>query len=454
MCSEVERGLLGIAVDPAFANNGFIYLYYTFRGTGDCPFSNPWSPVNRISRFTLSGGNSVALASERVLVDNIPSYGSFHNAGDLHFGQDGYLYASVGDGGCDYADAHGCGPANDAARDLAVLAGKIVRVTADGGIPPGNPFAGEDSVRCNASGRSLDRTKKCREIFAWGLRNPFRIAFDRDAAGTRFFINDPGQSTWEEIDEGRAGADYGWNLREGHCRTNSTVNCPAPPPGTVDPIFDYGHEDGCGTITGGAFVPTGLWPRTYDRAYLFGDYLCGKIFRLVPRAAGGFTREEFATGLGAGSAVTLAFSRHGERPGLYYTTYANGGEVRRIAYTAPTPEPPPPPADPPPPPAPPPPTPPPPAAPPPPVIDTVAPNTRLTARPRRATKSRAATFRFVSTEPPGSFACKLDRAPWRPCRSPKMYRKLAKGSHSFRVRAADAAGNVDRTPAVWLWRIS
>lgn len=327
VCSASERGLLGVAVDPGFASNRFIYLYYTASVSGTC--------VNRTSRFTLNALNLVDPASELILVDNIPSPAGNHNGGDLQFGKDGYLYISVGDGGCDYAGS-GCGGANDAARDEHVLLGKILRITGDGGIPETNPFQGPDSVRCNVAGRT-DPGKRCQETFAWGLRNPFRIAFDPNAAGTRFYINDVGQNTWEEIDEGQAGADYGWNLREGFCATGSTTDCGPPPAGTTNPIFAYGRSDGCGSITGGAFAPTGLWPAPYDGAYFFADYVCGKIFRLVPLADGTFSRVDFASGLGGSSAVAMTFGPSGSTQALYYTTYAGGGQIRKISYAPPPP---------------------------------------------------------------------------------------------------------------------
>ena len=175
---------------------------------------------------------------------------------------------------------------------------------------------------------------RCQETFAWGLRNPFRIAFDPNAADTRFHISDVGQGTWEEIDLGAAGADYGWNLREGRCATGSTTNCGAPPAGMTNPVFDYGRSDGCGSITGGAFVPAGSWPASYTGTYLFGDFVCGRIFQLVPNGAGGFNRLTFADGLGTASAVHLAFGPHTTGTVLYYTTYAGGGAVRRIVLEA------------------------------------------------------------------------------------------------------------------------
>ncbi len=324
VCTSSEQGLLGVEVDPAFTANGYVYLYYTRSASGSC--------ANRVSRFTMTG-DVVDPATETVLVDGIPSPAGNHNAGDLHFGKDGYLYVSVGDGGCDYLGG-GCAGANDAARDENVLLGKILRITSTGGIPPTNPFQGTGTARCAATGRTAPGTR-CQETFAWGLRNPFRLAFDPNAAGTRFFINDTGQNVWEEVDLGLAGADYGWNVREGPCAEGSLTNCGPPPPGMTNPIHSYSHSSGCAAITGGAFVPNGIWPAAYDNTYLYGDYTCGRIFLLTPDGAGGYSRSEFATDVGA--VVNLAF---GPAPAaqvpagraLYYTNYSAGGQVRRIAY--------------------------------------------------------------------------------------------------------------------------
>jgi len=321
ICSNSERGLLGVAVDPAFAptSNNFIYVYYTFNRAGTC--------VNRVSRYTLSTSN--VASSPTVLIDNIPSPAGNHNAGDVQFGKDGYLYVSVGDGGCDYAGG-GCAGSNDAARDQHSLVGKILRITRDGTIPPDNPFLGAGTADCRATGGTT-AGNKCRETFAWGLRNPFRMAFDSNAAATRFFINDVGQGAWEEIDLGAPGADYGWNVREGHCANGSTTNCGPPPAGMTNPVHDYGRTVGA-SITGGAFVPNGLWPSEYDGDYLFSDYVVGKIFRIEGSGAG--ARSEFATALGGSSAVHLLFGPRGTGQALYYTTYAGGGQVRRIYFTA------------------------------------------------------------------------------------------------------------------------
>ena len=191
LCTNSERGLLGIAVDPAFATNHHIYLYYTFRKHGVCPNNTSTSPVNRVSRFTLGDNDVVDPASELVLIDNIHSPAGNHNGGDLGFGKDGHLYVSVGDGGCDYADASRCAGSNDAARDTHVLLGKILRIRPDGSAPSDNPFMGSDSDVCRMAGGTT-AGRKCRETYATGLRNPFRIAFDSNASGTRFFINDVG----------------------------------------------------------------------------------------------------------------------------------------------------------------------------------------------------------------------------------------------------------------------
>jgi glucose/arabinose dehydrogenase/PKD repeat protein len=333
ICQSYSQGLLGVTVDPNFAANHYVYLFYTYNKFGSCPLdepANPNNPVNRVSRFVMTG-DTLDPASEVVLIDNIPSHGS-HNAGDVHFGKDGYLYVSTGDGVCDYALDSGCAGQNDAARDRNVLLGKILRITRNGSIPATNPFTGADSGRCNRNGRT-DPGKNCQETFASGLRQPFRFAFDPDASGTRFFINEVGQARWEEVDEGKAGADYAWNLCEGNHDNpdrGGSVNCAAAP--YTPPIYEYSHGTGCSTITGGAFVPNGLWPARYDNSYLIGDYVCGKIFELTPKEGGGFTRTEFASDLGKGGPIAMSFGPHGSSQALYYTTYANGGEVHRITY--------------------------------------------------------------------------------------------------------------------------
>src|SRR5918994_1549287 len=123
ICSNSERGLLGVAVDPNFSANHYVYLYYTHNEFGVCPTGQPTNlnnPVNRVSRFVMTG-DAVDPATEKVLINNIPSPNGNHNSGDLGFGKDGYLYATVGDGNCDYKGDSGCAGSNDASRDRHIL---------------------------------------------------------------------------------------------------------------------------------------------------------------------------------------------------------------------------------------------------------------------------------------------------------------------------------------------
>ena len=319
-CTEIEQGLLGIAVDPAFTSNQSIYVFYTARGPAGC--------FNRVSRFRLS--DAVASA-EVTIMDGIPSTNGNHNAGDLNFGPDGYLYVSTGDGGCDYAGG-GCDGDNDASRDRHMLLGKVLRVDGNGMAAPDNPFTGPDADRCSSTG-GTSPGRVCRETFAEGLRNPYRFAFDPSRPG-RFYVNDVGQERWDEINEARAGADYGWSVREGRCVNDSTADCPSPAPGMTDPIFDYSisRRGGCHAISGAAFVPQGVWPEPYAGDYLFGDFGCGAIFRLVREDGDQPRAEPFARGPSDFGVVHLEFGPFRESQALYFTTYAGGGAVYRIAY--------------------------------------------------------------------------------------------------------------------------
>jgi glucose/arabinose dehydrogenase/PKD repeat protein len=333
ICTDGERGLLGVAADPA--DEHAVYLYYTSKGATSCgadPAVPSNTPVNRVSRFTLGHNDLVDPASEQVLIDNIPNMAGIHNGGDLAFGKDGNLFISVGDGGCDYAvPFRGCGPGNPAARDRNVLVGKILRITPDGGIPADNPYLGSNTARCNQTGKAASGTW-CREIFAMGLRNPFRMAFDPNAAGVRFFINDVGVDLWEEVDEGQAGADYGWNLREGPCANGSSVDCGPPPTGITDPVYSYSHSGGCSAITGGAFVPNDAWPSEYDGTYLYSELVCDKIVQLVPSSTGGYTGVNFATNLK--TPIAIKFGPYGSGHALYYVTWGAPPGLYRISYTS------------------------------------------------------------------------------------------------------------------------
>ena len=235
LCWDHERGMVGIAVDPEFATNHHIYLYYTFdkhhtAAAGVCDVENSRTPVNRLSRFTLGANNVVDPASETILLDDIPSYGGNHNAGDLGFGKDGYLYVSVGDGGCDYLGNSGCGGANDASRDQNVLLGKILRIT---------PAAGSRRTTRSRERAARAATSPVGPTPARSARRPTPGASATRSASPSIPTRRARASSsttwadlvWEEIDLGTAGADYGWNLREGHCAARPRPTAVRRPPG-------------------------------------------------------------------------------------------------------------------------------------------------------------------------------------------------------------------------------
>ena len=241
--SAGERGLIGVALHPAFATNGFVYIYST-RSSGGVSH-------NRISRFT-AAGDVAAAASEVVLVD-LPNLSSAtnHNGGGMHFGSDGKLYVGVGD------NANGA-----QAQNLALPFGKLLRFNEDGSIPADNPFFATQS--------GLGRA-----VWAYGLRNPYTFAVQPGSG--RIHINDVGETTWEEIDLGVAGANYGWPGSEGPDNVGA---------GITAPLFTYKHADaaplGSGpggffkgfAIAGGAFYPaSGPFPDGYRDQYYFADYV-------------------------------------------------------------------------------------------------------------------------------------------------------------------------------------
>ncbi len=277
---RAERGLLGVALDPQFAQNGFVYLYYTV----------PSAPIhNRLSRFT-ANGNTAVPGSELVLLDldNLSS-ATNHNGGALHFGPDGKLYIGVGENAT-----------SSNAQTLSNLLGKILRINKDGSIPNDNPFFGQ------AQGKN-------RAIWALGLRNPYTFAFARTDG--RMLINDVGQNSWEEIDDGIAGGNYGWPTTEG----------PTNNPLFVSPRFSYEHggggTQGC-AITGGAFYdpPTELFPADYRGDYFFADFCNGWIRRL-----------DLATGNAFPFASDVDFAvdlQTGADGSLWLLTYGGGTLVR------------------------------------------------------------------------------------------------------------------------------
>ncbi len=323
-CNGGERGLLGVAVDPNFKVNGYLYLYFTH------PASAPGGCVNRASRFTMTG-DAIDPNSEVVLVDNISSEAGNHNGGDLEIGGDGFLYISVGDAG---ADPRKDSSPNDAGQDLTLLNGKILRVVPSTGDPaPGNPISGPGTASCRVRGNLPSTpTTFCQELYAWGLRNPFRFAFDPNTGPDRFFINDVGQGTHEEVDLGGIGLNYGWPLREGFCPIGQPQPCAAPDPalGFTDPITAYPRAVGQ-VITASAFVPNGHWPAQYDGGYLFADAGTGNMWL---RTASGTIDYNAPFASGVGGIADMAFVSTGDSIALYYTL--TGGTVRKIT-TPPTP---------------------------------------------------------------------------------------------------------------------
>jgi glucose/arabinose dehydrogenase len=319
VCTNSEQGLLGVAPDADFSSNGYVYLYYTHVDSGSTNGCG-----NRVSRFTMTG-DTIAPASEVVLIDKISSIAGNHNGGDLEIGRDGYLYISVGDAG---SNPRGSGP-NTAAQDLSLLNGKILRVDPTNGAPaPGNPYSGAGTQPCRISGPTTPTTIQCQEIYASGLRNPWRFAFDPNAAGVRFFINDVGQSTREEVDQGVLGANYGWNIREGVCPQGQNPPCAAAPAQYTDPLTDYPRSLGT-YVTGGAFVPAGYWPSQYDGAYIFGDGGSGQFW--VRTAAGAVDyASPFHTAQGMSD---MDFMVESGGLSLYYVVSSAGtNSVRKITF--------------------------------------------------------------------------------------------------------------------------
>ncbi len=323
VCSGGERGLLGFTHDPTFASSGRVYAFYTRSAPG-----TPGGCVNRVSAFVMTG-NQINVATEQVLIDNISSVNGNHNAGDLDIGDDGFLYISTGDAGGDPRGNSGSGGSNDAAQDLSLLNGKILRLDRFSGAPaPGNPLIGTGAVVCGSRGNTpATPTTSCQELYAWGLRNPYRFAFDPNS--DRFFINDVGQSAREEINEGAAGANYGWNSREGQCPRGQNPPCAGPPPGFTDPIEDYPRSIGT-FITAGAFVPNGTWPSPLEGGYVFSDGGRGTVWACTP---GGSVDYASPILTGAFGLADMAFVTEPTGTFLYYTLNGSSA-VRKLGVVA------------------------------------------------------------------------------------------------------------------------
>ncbi|UCC14852.1 MAG: PQQ-dependent sugar dehydrogenase [Gammaproteobacteria bacterium] len=253
-----ETGLLGMAFDPDFRASGEVYLSYT---------GNPGRVLTSvIARYrSIDGGATLDPASEEILLQVVQDFGN-HNGGNIAFGPDGFLYVGLGDGGS------GNDP-NDRAQDTSNLLGAMLRIDVNGGspyaIPAGNPFAGNAPCTQGSGGAP------CPEIFAYGLRNPWRWSFDRFTGV--LWLGDVGQADWEEVDVIEAGGNYGWRIREGaHCNDNIQPNCDNT--GLTDPVWEYDHSQGQ-SITGGV-VYRGRSIAGLSGFYLFGDFVSGRIWAL------------------------------------------------------------------------------------------------------------------------------------------------------------------------------
>lgn len=299
-----ERGLLGIAIDPNYATNGNIYVYYT-TGPGAKNYSGI---VNRVSRLK-KRANAPGFA-ERILLDRIPSTNGNHNGGDIHVGFDGKLYISVGESGCCPDDAQG----------LNTLRGKILRIKRNGKIPADNPFYNTAGAR--------------KEIYAFGFRNPWR--FGLRASNQTYIVADVGQHLWEEIDSLQEGKNYGWPLYEGPC--------PYPPDpqqacnpnstnfgSTIKPIHWYNHNGSGETgnvIAGGVFAENSNYPARYANAYFYGDMGRGWVHVLTMDDNNAVTGSyEFDEDVN--SPVSFA---HGADGAVYVVSHF-GGVIFKYVYT-------------------------------------------------------------------------------------------------------------------------
>ena len=303
--SSGEAGLLGMAFHPAFPGDPRVYLFYT--GTG--------SPLTvRVSSFvTRDGGQTLDPASEIQLLA-VPKPESNHNGGQLAFGPDGFLYIGIGDGGGG-GDQHG---SIGNGQSTQTLLGKVLRIDVNSsagaltyGIPAGNPFAGHLLCGSGASGAP------CAEIYAWGLRNPWRFSFDRD--GGALWIADVGQGSWEEINRITAPANLGWRCREGAHVFNS--NC-GTAQDLVDPVAEYGHALGV-AVTGG-FVYRGNTYASLRGRYVFGDFGSGRLWSIAADSRGAPIS---VTG-GDLSGLLIASFAEGHDAEIYVVDY--GGRLYRL----------------------------------------------------------------------------------------------------------------------------
>jgi len=304
-----ELGLLGLAFHPKYETNGQFFVYYTAGASG--------SRVSRVSRFRVSAldPNAADPGSENILLEIDQPYDN-HNAGQIAFGADAYLYVATGDGGSG-------GDPQGNAQNRASLLGKILRIDVDSGspyaIPPDNPFVG------NSDGYR-------EEIYAWGLRNPWRFSFDPPTG--RLWAGDVGQLTWEEIDVIESGQNYGWDCREGAHDYTGPPGGPAPDcataTGLVDPVWEYGRASG-NSVTGG-YVYRGDSLSSLVGKYVYADYGSGRIWALTYDGVNPATNEDIVDAPFLIS--TFGVDKDNE---LYVMRYGGTGQIHRIEQTEVTP---------------------------------------------------------------------------------------------------------------------
>jgi len=304
--SSTEQGLLGLAFDPDYATNGYFYVNYIQNDNS-----------TRIARYKVSDNDpNTADPNSAVTVLTVAQPFSNHNGGDLAFGPDGYLYISLGDGGS------GGDPANNGQK-MNTLLGKILRIDVSSlpyTIPPDNPFVG-------ATGDTLP------EIWASGLRNPWRFGFDRETGD--MWIGDVGQNSWEEIDfwpaDDHSGPNFGWRCYEGFANFSSG-QCNEV--GTVPPVRTHPTSQWC-SIIGGRVYRGANYYRLVGR-YLYTDYCDGKIHSLHRNDNLEWVPEQLTTTGGNGPSV-IAENVHGELFVGYH--HSANGRVMRLVDVCPMPQP-------------------------------------------------------------------------------------------------------------------
>ncbi len=290
-----EQGLLGVALDPGFAENGRVFVSFT-DSDGD----------SRIVRYTVSTDDPSLLdPGSAVTILSLDQPFQNHNGGNIVFGPDGYLYIGFGDGG-------GQGDPDSNAQNPGVFFAKILRIDVSGdqepySIPADNPF--------------IDDASFVPETFAWGFRNPWRFSFDRETGD--LWIGDVGQNTIEEVDlipTGTSGQNFGWSELEGNECFNDP-NC--DPSAYTAPVEQYTHDYGC-SVTGG-FVYRGASIPDLAGTYLFADYCTGYLWGLTPNGDGTYTATDFLeTGMNPSSFAQDA-------SGELFILDLNGGIYRIVA---------------------------------------------------------------------------------------------------------------------------